>query len=102
MSRPEPGSSVVKISRRAALGALDQKPGLWHCIPCWGAALGVGPDANADLAEIARGFARRRIIGIYDASRNDLCGVESTFCEKKLTGAAAFSRWAWGVRRKRA
>ncbi len=92
------------ISKGRALAALDGEPGRWFCIRCWAEALGAGDGAYADLRDIVQSLATGRSAGVYDMVHNEIrhivCDIQGARCEKKLTGAAAYSGWRWSIRRK--
>lgn len=93
------------ISRGAALGVLDAKPGVWHCIRCWAAVLGVSESDYAALRDIVQSLATEKTNLAYDTVHNTLgaiaCEIESPVCEKKVTGLERYSGWRWSVRRRR-
>jgi hypothetical protein len=93
------------ISRGAALGVLDAKPGVWHCIRCWAAVLDASEGDYAALRDIVQHLATEKTNLTYDTVYNTLgaiaCEIESPVCEKKVTGPGRYSGWRWSVRRRR-
>lgn len=92
------------ISKGAALGVLDRRPGVWFCIRCWALALGVGDGAYAELRDLVQSLATGTRNVTYDTVHNEggnvLCEIQDTVCERTLTGPAAYSGWRWSIRRR--
>lgn len=92
------------ISKGAALGVLDDKPGVWFCIRCWTVALGVGEADYAELRDLVQSLATGTKNVTYDTVHNEgghvVCDIQGPVCEKKLTGPTAYSGWRWSIRRK--